>query len=185
MAEEAPPGAMAAIMGMDVSAIDLVLPAGVEIANFNGPAQTIISGTEQGIETARETLERCGARRLIRLNVSGPFHCSLMQPAADRFSKVVRSIALAPPRCTFISSVSGKEESDPERIRELLSSQIASPVRWTQVMSLVPPGEVLEVGPGGVLQGIGRRIDGTPPIRPAGAFAQAQAWIGARKAEPA
>jgi len=183
MAEESPAGAMAAIMGMDIKAIELVLPADVEIANYNGPAQTIISGSEQAIETARETLEHCGARRLIRLNVSGPFHCSLMKPAADRFRKVISSLKIAAPRCSFLSSVSGKEEHDPARIHELLATQIESAVRWTDVMSCVRTGEVLETGPGAVLQGIARRIDGSLAVIPVGNFAQAQAWIGTRKAE--
>ncbi len=185
MAEEAPAGAMAAIMGMDINAIELILPPGVEVANYNGPSQTIISGTKQAIETARETLERCGSRRLVRLNVSGPFHCSLMQPASDRFRRVLRDLPIGPPRCTFISSVSGNVEADPKRIRELLADQIHSPVRWTGVMARILPGDVLETGPGAVLQGIGRRIDNAPAIRPVGTFAQAQAWVGARKAEPA
>lgn len=185
MAEEAPAGSMAAIMGMDIKALELILPPGVEIANYNGPAQTIISGSEQAIETARETLERCGARRLVRLNVSGPFHCSLMKPAAERFRRVLRTLSIAAPRCTFISSVSGKEEHEPERIRELLATQVQSAVRWTDVMSQILPGDVLETGPGGVLHGIARRIEGAPAVQPAGTFAQAQAWIGSRKVEPA
>jgi [acyl-carrier-protein] S-malonyltransferase len=185
MAEDAPEGGMAAVMGMEPNAIELVLPPGVEIANYNGPAQTIISGTLAGLEAAREALERCGARRLIALNVSGPFHCSLMKRASDRFRDVLRGFSFAPPHCRFISSVSGQEESDPKRIAELLSTQIASAVRWTDVMTRLTPGEVLETGPGGVLQGIARRIDGAPRVKLAGTFAQAQAWIGARKANPA
>lgn len=185
MSDEAPEGGMAAVMGMEPSAIELVLPPDVEIANFNGPAQTIISGTKTGLESARETLERCGARRLVTLNVSGPFHSSLMKTAADRFKLELHGLPIAPPRCKFISSVSGKPESDPRRIRELLGAQIASPVRWTEVMTHVPPGEVLETGPSGVLQGIARRIEGAPRVHLAGTFAQAQKWIGARKADPA
>ena len=82
-------------------------------------------------------------------------------------------------------SVSGKPESDPHRIRELLGAQIQSAVRWTDVMAHVPPGEVLETGPGGVLQGIARRIEGAPRVHLAGTFAQSQKWIGSRKADPA
>jgi [acyl-carrier-protein] S-malonyltransferase len=185
MSENAPEGGMAAVMGMEPSAIELVLPPDVEIANFNGPAQTIISGTKAGLEAARETLERCGARRLVTLNVSGPFHSSLMKTAADRFKLELHGLRIAPPCCTFISSVSGRPESDPRRILELLGAQIESPVRWTDVMTHVPPGEVLETGPGGVLQGIARRIEGGPRVHLSGTFAQAQKWIGARKADPA
>jgi [acyl-carrier-protein] S-malonyltransferase len=185
MSEDAPAGGMAAVMGMTPEAIELVLPPGVEIANYNGPAQTVISGTADALETVRETLEQCGARKLVMLNVSGPFHCSLMRKAADSFRRAMAGVPMAPPRCAFVSSVTGREESDPERIRELLGRQIESPVRWTDVMNRLGPCEALETGPGTVLQGIARRIDGAPPVQAAGKFADVEAWIGSRAGKPA
>lgn len=168
MAEESPQGTMAAVMGLAPEAIAEALPDGAEVANYNGPQQTIISGTIEGIEAAKESLKEAGAKRVIPLNVSGPFHSSCMNAASEKFKLFLNDFAFAPPTCTFISSVTGKEESEPAAIKQLLSQQLYSPVRWTQTMKTIGPVNALEVGPGKILQGIARRIENAPTISVAG-----------------
>lgn len=168
MAEESPEGTMAAVMGMKPEDIAAALPEGAEVANFNGPQQTIISGTIEGIEAAKESLKEAGAKRVIALNVSGPFHSSCMIAASEKFKLFLDDFSFATPECTFVSSVTGKEESDPDTIKQLLWQQLYSPVRWTETMETIGATDALEVGPGKVLQGIARRIDGAPSISAAG-----------------
>ena len=170
MAERAPKGAMAAVLGLDAEAIQAALPEGVTIANFNGPSQTIIAGTVEGIEAATEPLKAAGAKRVLPIPVSGPFHSPLMLDAADAFAAALEAINMAPPSIPFISSVSGQPEADPGRIRHLLSEQIAKPVRWTEVMAVVGEVDALEVGPGAVLQGLAKRTPGGPTVAPAGTW---------------
>lgn len=175
MAEEAPPGAMAAVMGLDPDKIQHSLPRGVEVANFNGPAQTIISGSETGIAAASETLKSLGAQRVIRLNVSGPFHCSLMKRASELLRPLLNSLTIRRPNCRFVSSVIGEEVSDPDLIRLHLGWQLYSSVRWTDVMTTLGPVDAIEVGPGNVLQGLGRRMPQGAHVRSAGTWSQIQA----------
>jgi len=164
MSEDVPAGGMAAVMGMEPDAIAAALPSGAQVANYNSPAQTIISGSNEALEAAANALKAAGAKRVMPLNVSGPFHSEFMRPAADAFAKVLAGVAFTAPRYPFVSSVSGQAESDPERIRALLSQQLYSPVRWIQVMGAIQT-PCLEIGPGGVLAGLAKRIDGAPEVR--------------------
>lgn len=168
MAEEAAPGSMAAVLGLAPDDIEAALPDDVGIANYNGPGQTIISGTKEGIDAATESLKKAGAKRVMPLNVSGAFHSVLMKPAADKFAIPVAEVSIAPPKVDFVSSISAQRESDPETIRVLLSRQMASPVNWTGVMSAIGAVHAFEVGPGNVLRGIAKRTDGAPDIAPLG-----------------
>jgi [acyl-carrier-protein] S-malonyltransferase len=168
MAEESPEGTMAAVLGLAPEAIQEALPEGTEIANFNGPQQTIISGTKEAVETAQSVLKEAGAKRVLPLNVSGPFHSTNMQKAAELFEKIIADITITTPSIPFFSSVSGRQESDPEQIRELLWKQLYSPVLWTQTMNAIGPIDAFEVGPGNVLAGIARRIDTAPTVTVAG-----------------
>lgn len=177
MAEESPPGTMAAVLGLDPGAIAAALPDGVDVANFNSPAQTIISGPNDAITAAEETLKRAGAKRIVPLPVSGPFHSWCMQAAAEKFRDAIADVALSAPTIRFVSSVSGREESDPERIRELLWQQLYSPVRWVDVMRAVGPCDAFEVGPGTVLAGLAKRTENAPTIRSAGSLEAVQALI--------
>lgn len=168
MAELAPEGGMAAVVGLEADAIEALLPEGVVVANYNGPDQTIISGTLAGIEEARKRLGQAGAKRVIPLPVSGAFHSPLMEAAAEAFQIELDRVTLKPPRRRFISSVSGKEASDPEEIHGLLRDQIRLPVRWTEVMRTLGPVPAFEVGPGRVLQGLAKRMEGGPRVEPIG-----------------
>jgi [acyl-carrier-protein] S-malonyltransferase len=175
MAELAPDGAMAAVVGLEPAAIEAHLPEGAEIANYNGPQQTIISGTASAIESASEVLKRAGAKRILPLAVSGPFHSALMKNAAQAFQAQLDNVSLRRPRVRFVSSVSGVDESDPETIYRLLARQISSPVRWTQTMQTIGTVNALEIGPGKVLQGLAKRTEGAPIVALAGVLDQTDA----------
>lgn len=168
MAEATAPGGMSAVLGLTPEAIEAVLPAGVEVANYNGPQQTIIAGPLDALDEAAEALKAAGAKRVLPLRVSGPFHSSYMQSAAEAFREVVAGIELNAPQVRFVSSVSGAEEREPERIRELLWRQLAAPVRWTDVMAAFAGEHALELGPGTALQGIAKRSEAAPSVAPAG-----------------
>lgn len=175
MSEDVPEGAMAAVIGLDPEAIEAALPDGVEVANYNGPQQTILSGTRAGLEAAADTLKAAGARRVLPLPVSGPFHSSLMETAADRFRRALADVAFRPPAVRFVSSVTGGDVTDPEEIRDLLGRQITAPVRWTDVMRTIGPVPAVEVGPGRVLQGLAKRMEGGPQVETAGTIESADA----------
>ncbi len=164
MSENVPEGGMAAVMGLEPDAIRANLPEGVQVANYNGDSQTIISGSKAGIEAAVDSLKEAGAKRVLPLKVSGPFHSEFMKPAAEQLRAVLESMTIVAPTVPFISSVTAGPVTDPEAIRTLLSEQLYSPVRWTEVIAAVGMGEALEVGPGNVLKGLGKRMDYAPTI---------------------
>ena len=170
MCENVPPGGMAAVIGLDPDAINSALPEGAEIANFNGPEQTIISGTLAALEEVKELLLDSGARKILPLPVSGPFHSTHMRSASEELRSYVKSLSLSRLQRPFISSVSGQVETDPEAIRDLLWKQLAAPVRWTEVMRAIGAEPALEVGPGNTLQGIARRCEGGPIVTSAGSM---------------
>jgi [acyl-carrier-protein] S-malonyltransferase len=175
MSEDLPKGGMAAVIGFDPALIESLLPEGVQIANYNGPGQTIISGRLDALEEAMPALKDAGAKRVLPLKVSGPFHSECMRPAVAEFQNVLDTIPFEAPKTTFISSVSGQEENDPARIRTLLGEQLVSPVRWTQVMELVGAVPALEVGPGTVLKGLARRMENAPTIQTTGSLEEIEA----------
>lgn len=158
------PGAMAAIVGLPGEQVKELCRAGaahgvVEVANYNEPKQTVISGRVAAVEEVVGLAVAAGAERAARLDVSAPFHCSLMEAIEEEFAAEVARHSFRPPRTRFISSVSGRGVADPERIRELLCSQLVEPVLWTQVLEAAGSGfsEQIEVGPGRVLSGLANR----------------------------
>lgn len=175
MSENVPEGGMAAVMGLEPEAINAVLPKGVQVANYNGPGQTIISGTKAGIQSADAALKEAGAKRVLSLPVSGPFHSDLMAPAAEEFAKALAHIPFKTPSVPFISSVTATRVTDPEAIRALLAEQLYSPVRWTEVMTVVGHVDALEVGPGNVLRGLARRMDNAPSVTCIGSVSDVEA----------
>lgn len=179
MSEDVPEGGMAAVMGLEADAIEAALPDSVQVANFNGPGQTIISGSIEGLAKAEESLKAAGAKRVLPLKVSGPFHSQYMRPAAEAFAETLASVTFRAPGCRFISSVTGGEVSDPEQIRRLLVEQLYSPVRWTQTMQTLGAGAAVEVGPGNVLKGLAKRIDGAPEVATASTLEEASAITSA------
>jgi len=154
------PGSMAAIIAPEGEVERIAAEAGCYAVNYNAPEQVVISGDKSSVERAVE-LARDRGYRAVPLKVSGPFHTPYMRKAEEGMRKALGDIEFMPPTVTFISAVSGRPESDPERIRELMARQMTSPVRWTEVIrSLEELGikEAVEVGPGEVLVKLGRRI---------------------------
>ena len=162
-------GGMAAVLGMEPSAVAEALREieGVWVANDNAPGQIVISGTDEGLEAATATLTEAGARRVVRLAVSGPFHSPLMSPAADSFAELLRGAQLSDARIPVVQNTCPEMTTDAEAIRENLIGQIVSPVRWTETMSALAsdgPVTLIEAGPGNVLSGLARRVEGVTAL---------------------
>lgn len=159
------PGTMAAVLGLELDAISAALDdvAGVWVANNNAPGQVVISGTREGVDRAVRELSAAGARRIVPLPVSGAFHSPLMQRAADAFADVLPRIPFRDAAYPVIQNALPEPTRDAAVIRERLTAQMASPVRWTETMLGMRDLGVevlLEAGPGSVLTGLARRIDG-------------------------
>lgn len=159
-------GAMAAILGLGDTELVAACAAAaqgavVAPANFNAPGQTVIAGETAAVQRAIEAAKARGAKRALPLSVSAPFHCALMQPAAERLRERLERISMQTPRIAFRSSVDAALHLDPEDIRALMVRQAVSQVRWTDtVLALIANGakKIVECGPGQVLTGFNRRI---------------------------
>lgn len=161
-------GAMAAILGLDDDAVraacvDAAQGEVVEAVNFNAPSQVVIAGHKAAVERGAEAAKGRGAKRAVLLPVSAPFHSSLLKPAAERLAQYMEKVNFNPPRIPVVNNVAVAMENDPERIKSALAQQACSPVRWVEVIKRMA-GEgithVAECGPGKVLAGLTRRIDG-------------------------
>jgi len=134
----------------------------VEAANFNDPAQTVISGSKAAVDRACALLKAQGAKRALLLPVSAPFHSSLMLPAALRLKERLAEVVFAAPQVALVNNIDVAVEVDPDRIRDALYRQAFGPVRWVEtVQSIKRRGieHVVECGPGKVLAGMVKRID--------------------------
>jgi len=160
-------GAMAAILGLDddgarAACAEAAQGEAVEAVNFNAPGQVVIAGHKAAVARAIEACKARGAKRAMPLPVSAPFHSSLMQPAANKLEGYLKDVVLAAPAVPVINNVDVKTESDPDRIKNALVRQAASPVRWVEIIRRMA-GEgvthVIECGPGKVLAGLVKRID--------------------------
>ncbi len=168
MSDGVPEGTMAAVLMLDAEKVEAALPEGAYVANYNGPTQTILAGTKEALENAAVAMKEAGARKVLPVRVSGPFHSPLMKNAEAAFRTELASATITAPTIPFVSSVTGKHETDPETIRELLARQICAPIRWTQVCDTIGPVPAAECGPGKVLQGIAKRMDNAPDVALAG-----------------
>lgn len=157
------PGAMIGVIGLGLPALEAIAAeADIQVANFNSPGQTVLSGTVEGVEKAEQLAKDAGAKRAIRLPVAGAFHSRLMQPAADRFLEFLSDIQLSIPAIPVISNVTGEPHGSPQSIRALMAEQVTASVQWVaNVENLGKMGikGYLECGPGKVLTGLVRRID--------------------------
>ena len=162
-------GAMAAILGLESAQVvegcaQAAAATGevVSAANFNDPKQTVISGSKAGVDKACELLKAMGAKRTLALAVSAPFHCALMQPAAEELRERLAGLALAAPAIPVINNIDVAAPEQDSAIRDALYRQAFGPVRWVEVMrALRARGvtHVVECGPGKVLAGMVKRID--------------------------
>ena len=159
-------GAMAAIMGIDLSAVEVVCADAaqgevVEIANVNSAQQIVIAGHRMAVERAVKVATERGGKMSVMLPVSAPFHCSLMAPAGTRLAPELESAQVADPRVPVVRNVDAGVTRKADEVRPFLLRQVASPVRWTEcVQRLAAEGATtfVEVGPGRVLSGLLRRI---------------------------
>jgi [acyl-carrier-protein] S-malonyltransferase len=162
-------GAMAAILGLEPATVvdgcgraASEVGAVVSAANFNDPKQTVISGAKAAVDKACEILKAMGAKRALLLSVSAPFHCALMEPAAQALRERLVSVPLRSPRIPVINNVDVAAPSEPTAIRDALVRQAHGAVRWVEVVRALRARDlthVLECGPGKVLTGMVKRID--------------------------
>ena len=125
------------------------------------PGQVVIAGTKAAVARASERAKALGAKRAVPLSVSAPFHCALMQPAQDRLAPVLRALTVADPRVPVVVNVDAEPVRDGRAAIEALVRQVSSPVRWEEVMQRLASEGVrkyVEVGPGTILTGLGRKI---------------------------
>ncbi len=166
-------GAMAALLGLDFETSVAVAAEAAEgdvcqAANDNGPGQVVISGSRAAIERALEIAKAKGAKRALLLPVSAPFHCSLMQPAAEAMREALSEVFIAPPVVPLVANVLAAPISDPDEIRRRLVEQVTGMVRWRESVLWLEAAGVdlsLEIGAGRVLSGLAKRI--APSVRTA------------------
>lgn len=169
--EEAVPngeGKMAAVLGLDRERLaeltHTVTAEGnpVQLANLNCPGQIVISGSKKGVEEASVRAREVGAKRVIQLDVSGPFHSSLMKPAAEKFSAVLDSVSLKDATVPVIANVSASPLTEASEIKKSLIEQLYSPVLWEDCIARMLELGVdtfIEIGPGKVLSGLVKKVD--------------------------
>jgi len=159
-------GAMAAVLGLEPEAVARVCAeaAGGEVvsaANFNSPEQTVIAGATPAVERASAKLKEAGAKRVVPLPVSAPFHCALMEPVKARLAEVLARCTLSAPVIPVVTNVEARPNQDASRVVPLLLEQVTHPVRWLESIRWMQQNGVtrmVELGPGRVLSGLVRRI---------------------------
>jgi len=169
-------GAMAALLGLDLDTVREVAEAAAvgevcQAANDNDPGQVVVSGHKAAVERAVELAKEKGAKRAMLLPVSAPFHCALMQPAADVMAEALAAVEIKAPAVPVVANVRAEAVSDPDEIRTLLVEQVTGSVRWREsVLYMAAQGvtEVWEIGAGKALSGMIRRIDRSVACRNVG-----------------
>ena len=163
------PGKMACILGMDVKAVEeLCKGFGCEIANLNCPGQVVISGKTNNIELLASLAKDKGAKKVLMLDVSGPFHSSLMTGARDKLKDHIDKMRFLPPKLNFVSNVDAQIQTDPAKIKGNLIKQVNSKTLWEESIKLVSSSGIstyLEIGPGQVLKGLLKKIDPKLEVR--------------------
>jgi [acyl-carrier-protein] S-malonyltransferase len=168
---------MAALLGLDLETVREISREAAqdevcEAANDNDPAQVVVSGDKAAVERAVELAKSRGAKRAVMLPVSAPFHCRLMQPAAEVMSDALAAVSISAPAVPLIANVMAEPVTDPDQIRSLLVQQVTGAVRWREsVLYMASQGvdEIWEIGAGKALSGMVRRIDRKIACRAIGA----------------
>ena len=159
------PSTMAAILGLEDEIVENICSEtdGIVVAaNYNCPGQLVISGEIESIHKACDALTQAGARRALVLPVGGAFHSPLMEPAKAELEEAIKATAFNPPNCPIYQNVTASAVNDPKEIQNNLIAQLTAPVKWTQTMEKMifdGASEVIESGPGKVLQGLFKKID--------------------------
>lgn len=160
-------GAMAAILGLDFATVDAIAQQAaegdvVQAANDNDPGQVVISGHKAAVERAVALATAQGAKRAVMLPVSAPFHCALMQPAAQAMAEALAGVTIEVPQVPVVANVRAQAISDPDTIRSLLVEQVTGAVRWRESVAWMAGqgvNDIWEIGAGKALSGMVRRID--------------------------
>ena len=157
-------GGMAAVLGMEAAAIEEGLRGieGVWIANYNCPGQIVITGRKAAVEKASQVLKEKGARRVLPLNVSGPFHSPMLEPAGEKLLETLNQVEFTPLQIPYVTNVTAEPVTDIRLTKELLKQQVSSSVRWQQSMEYMLANGVdtfVEIGPGRTLAGFMRKIN--------------------------
>ncbi len=180
-------GAMAAILGLDLEAVRAVADEAAQgdvcqAANDNDPTQVVVSGAKAAVERAAEIAKEKGAKRAVMLPVSAPFHCALMQPAADVMAEALAGVDIKSPAVALIANVRADAVTDPDEIRQLLVEQVTGSVRWresVQAMAAKGVTEFWEIGAGKALSGMIRKIDRSLASKQVGTPENVTAILGA------
>ena len=156
-------GSMAAVLGLTGDVIENVIEGidGVSISNYNCPGQIVITGWKESVEKASEALKEAGAKRVLPLNVSGPFHSPMLKEAGEELGKVLENVKVTPLEIPYVTNVTAEYVKDIEDTKALLAKQVASSVRWQQsVENMIAQGvdTFVEIGPGKTLAGFMRKI---------------------------
>ena len=158
-------GAMSAVLGLDADVIEKICAQTegiVSIANYNCPGQIVITGEKTAVDTAGEALKEAGAKRIVPLKVSGPFHSSMLASAGEQLAEVLEDVMLAEQFIPYLSNVTADYVTDASMVKPLLKQQVASSVRWQQTIErLIKDGAdtFVEIGPGKTLTGFMRKIN--------------------------
>lgn len=168
MQEEVPAGQglMAAVLGMAADKVQEAIACieDVQIANYNCPGQIVISGRTKAVEEACKKLKDAGAKRTIRLNVSGPFHSKMLEGAGEKLGKALEDVEIHSPKIPYVANVTAEYVRDEKKVKDLLKRQVSSSVKWQQsVETMIADGvdTFIEIGPGRTLAGFIRKIDRT------------------------
>jgi len=156
-------GKMSAVLGITADEIDAVVDPidGVQVANYNCPGQIVISGLAGAVEEASVKLKEAGARRILPLNVSGPFHSALLREAGEKLGEFLQDITLSAPHIPYVANVTAEYVTDQEAVKGLLERQVYSSVKWQQsVERMLADGvdRFVEIGPGKTLSGFVKKI---------------------------
>ena len=181
-------GAMSAVLGLDGDVIEKVLEgrSGVSIANYNCPGQIVITGEKAAVEEAGAALKEAGARRVLPLKVSGPFHSPMMKPAGEELAKVFASVSMNPLKIPYVANINAEVIMDCGQIENLLVQQVSGSVRWQQsVEAMIREGvdTFVEIGPGKTLTGFLRKINKNVKSYHIGTWEEALAVCEELKAE--
>lgn len=182
-------GAMAAILGLDLEAVRAVAAEAAEgqvcaAANDNDPGQVVVSGHRGAVMRATEIAKVKGAKRAVILPVSAPFHCALMEPAAEAMAEALSHVDIDPPKVPLVSNVKASAVQSPTLIRNLLVEQVTGAVRWRESVEFMAANgvtEIWEIGAGKALIGMVRRIDRSIETRAVGTPADVEAAVAAGK----
>ncbi|MCQ2515295.1 MAG: ACP S-malonyltransferase [Saccharofermentans sp.] len=179
-------GTMAAVIGMDADVIESIIKDfdGVTMANFNCPGQIVITGKTEGVVAAMPKLQEAGARKVVQLNVSGPFHSPMLKPAGDSLRVELDKAEISDLRIPYVANATAEAVDNKDSIKDLLQVQVSSPVKWEQTLRLMKDMGVdvfVEIGPGKTIAGFVKKTCPEIPVINVSTVADVEACVAALK----